>query len=237
MFLVTFVVSSIAVNLAFKHHYSWFGVLCFIAGMITIFLDFFTTETLTITIPLLLVLRIRNKQGKDSLVFVLKCIVHWGLGYCYMWAAKWGIATIVLGKNGLYTIVRSMYDHVKLPPNTNYIQFMSDVFGRNISCLLPFDFGVVPTIIFFAVLAITIAIMRKKNMIFLKKENMDIKNYILLGIIPYIRYLVLPHHSWVHYFFTYRAQAATVMALIFIILEFVELRPISRKVVIRNEGI
>ena len=237
MFLVTFMVSSIAVYLAFKGRYSWFGVLFFITGMIVIFLDFFTTETLTITVPLLLVLRIRNKQCKESLAFIIKCVILWGLGYCFMWAAKWALATIMLGKNGLYTIVRSMYDHVKLPPNMNYIKFICEIFEKNISCLLPFDFGVIPSVLFGAGLVFVVAIMKWKNMICIKKNSDDIKNYIILGLVPYFRFFVLPHHSWAHYFFTYRGQAATVMALTFIVMEFIELRPISRKVVIRNEGI
>lgn len=64
MFLVTFIVSTVAVKLSINKRYSWFGTMCFATGMIAIFLDFFTTETLTFTIPILLVTRIRTRQGK-----------------------------------------------------------------------------------------------------------------------------------------------------------------------------
>lgn len=56
--------------------------------------------------------------------------------------------------------------------------------------------------------------------------------YAFVGIIPYVRYLVLHNHSYVHFFFTYRAQAATIMALFFILLELVEWIP--KKVVIKH---
>lgn len=35
----------------------------------------------------------------------------------------------------------------------------------------------------------------------------------VLGLVPYLRYIVLSNHSYLHEYFTYRAQAATVMAL------------------------
>ena len=41
---------------------------------------------------------------------------------------------------------------------------------------------------------------------------------LLVGIIPYIRYLVLANHSYLHCFFTFRAQFATVMALALILI-------------------
>ena len=34
------------------------------------------------------------------------------------------------------------------------------------------------------------------------------------GLLPYLRYIVLSNHSYLHDFFTYRAQAASVLALI-----------------------
>lgn len=34
---------------------------------------------------------------------------------------------------------------------------------------------------------------------------------LLLGVVPYVRYLALSNHSYLHEFFTYRAQAATIL--------------------------
>ena len=36
---------------------------------------------------------------------------------------------------------------------------------------------------------------------------------VCLGMVPYLRYLALSGHSTEHYFFTYRAQLATIMAV------------------------
>lgn len=52
-----------------------------------------------------------------------------------------------------------------------------------------------------------------------------IRLYLVLGTLPYIRYLLLPTHTSHHYFFMHRAQAVTVLALCFVVREFVEKNP------------
>ena len=37
--------------------------------------------------------------------------------------------------------------------------------------------------------------------------------YAVLGLVPYIRFAVLYDHSFFHFFFTYRAQMATILAI------------------------
>ena len=43
---------------------------------------------------------------------------------------------------------------------------------------------------------------------------------LLLGLVPYVRYLLLSNHAYMHYFFTYRAQLVTVMVLMYICWEY-----------------
>ena len=44
----------------------------------------------------------------------------------------------------------------------------------------------------------------------------------VLGLVPYVRYLVLHNHAWLHCFFTYRAQLATVLAVVMILEEMTD---------------
>lgn len=53
-------------------------------------------------------------------------------------------------------------------------------------------------------------------------KSFDTRRILLLAVtalIPYVRYLVLHNHSYIHFFFTYRAQVATIMAIVLIISE------------------
>ena len=52
---------------------------------------------------------------------------------------------------------------------------------------------------------------------------------LLLGMVPYLRYIVLENHSYIHYFFTYRAQLITVIALLYVTYEFGVKNLIKRK--------
>ena len=50
-------------------------------------------------------------------------------------------------------------------------------------------------------------------------DKKQILMYVFIGCIPYIRYLVLHNHAYLHNFFTYRAQLATILAMILILEE------------------
>jgi len=43
--------------------------------------------------------------------------------------------------------------------------------------------------------------------------------FLLVGLAPYLWYLVLSNHSYVHWWFTYRLQAITVMCLFFMLTD------------------
>jgi len=65
-----------------------------------------------------------------------------------------------------------------------------------------------------------------------RRKEFDVRTVILyaaLGLIPYIRYVILHNHSYMHRFFTCRAQMATVMAVILIIFETSDLLRRKRK--------
>ena len=57
-----------------------------------------------------------------------------------------------------------------------------------------------------------------------------VKLYLTLGMIPFVRFLVISFHTYEHSWFVYRALAATVLALCFTIMEIVvkkEPEPVS----------
>lgn len=231
MFLLMFAVSIVAVYFALKEKYNGFGFLFFITGMITIFLDFFTTETLTVLIPLLLTLRIRKQQGKTkSGKFALKCCVLWGIGYVTMWAAKWGLASLVLKTNVISSIHTSVEEHLASANYSSQLLYLLSILQKNLCCLFPVSIGFFGAIIIFLAIFFFLFLPICQNRVVLKKGILwpEVGCYAALGCVPYIRFVSIPHHSWYHYFFTYRAQAATVMAICFIVLELLEYNPKRR---------
>ena len=104
---------------------------------------------------------------------------------------------------------------------------------RNLYPLFPFGYGVIAAPVTPAMIVFFVFLPVYRGKVGLKKQiNWSrIGLYGLLGLIVYIRFLVLWQHSWKHYFFTYRVQAASILALCFIILELVEPVPTHRKAV------
>lgn len=69
-----------------------------------------------------------------------------------------------------------------------------------------------------AVAGILIMVAAVGEVLYLSRNDKNARRYLfvvlILGVVPYVRYAVLNNHSYLHDFFTYRAQAATVLALI-----------------------
>ena len=102
------------------------------------------------------------------------------------------------------------------------LEYMRNAVGRNVSCLFPAEYGpagkVIPLVVLFILVAFVVVFRRKKI------DFGRIALYAAIGLVPYVRYIMLRNHSYLHFFFTYRAQAATVLALFMILWEIIELR-------------
>ena len=146
-----------------------------------------------------------------------------------MWIMKWILASIVLGID----VMPYVQSHISERLNGYVVgyplsgNFYVDTIVMNIRNLFPFEYGISGAVLLFILAAIFIVMPVATGRIVLRKtiNGWRIGLYATLGFIPYVRYIVLHNHSYVHFFFTYRAQAATVMAICFIILELVQRTP------------
>ncbi|NLD19546.1 MAG: hypothetical protein GX663_04775 [Clostridiales bacterium] len=203
-------------------------------GMVTCFLDFLTCETLTFTVPVILLLVIRSKYEalgsfKSEISKIIKYGLAWLISYGLMFSAKWLLVYAVLGKSAFINALQNAafriegtvtVDGLGLGEAVNLWQRLSGVILRNLACLFPVGSHVTSSMVFGLALG-TLAVLGAVFYLF-RKEPTDgkfIGLLLLIGLIPYLRFLCLSNHAYIHYFFTYRAQMATVM-VIFSILVF-----------------
>ena len=196
-------------------------------GMITCFMDFLTTETLTLTVPLLLLVW-ADKENK-GVAFPIKAAVSWLVGYAFTWFSKWLIASLVLGENVMPYVSEHIAERIGGGVGASFgpIKYMIYSVVLNIKCIFPFEYGIIGTFSGFLIIFIYIYIIyvyREKN-----ADRTRIAIYLMIAIVPYIRYLVLHNHSFKHCFFTYRAQFAMILALAMISEEFKVWNYIRRK--------
>ena len=196
-----------------KTEYLW---IC--SGVFICFVDFLSTETLTLLLPLLIQTVLWHREGKSIKICgknIVKAGLLWGASYGGMWIIKWGVASIVLGRNVFYESV--FYAQFRVNSNIYMRQGTAERYlgsiVRNVRDIFPFcmvhEYGDVLLMIFVMGAILTAVVVLRYVR---KRETQLVPLLLLIGTVPYIRYLVLSAHSYVHSFFTYRAQIVTIMA-------------------------
>ena len=139
VFLLALVISIISVKMAWKGQYTHFGALFLITGIVAAFLDFFTTELLTLLIPLLLILRIRERKEllQENWKLIISCGLLWGIGYAGMWSLKWGLSALITGEDVTKYLKTNFQVHLGTMGNMSLLQLKVEALTRNISALFP----------------------------------------------------------------------------------------------------
>lgn len=206
------------------------GYIFALSGVFTCFVDFLTTETLSFTIPMLVLLVLQEKNGqlkywKD----VLKQIVLYGLifmvSYACMFFLKWILATITIGKKALDSAIGSVMERSigtvtmgqsTLDPSATTLQKLGGALWKNIGCLFPFkemmSAPAVYTALFCCILFLFSCVYLFHGTSYYSNLGMSM---LLLSLIPFLRFLLLSNHSYLHYFFTYRALLVSVVGAIY----------------------
>lgn len=217
-FLLMLTGSLAAVKLARAGLWQHMGIFFLLSGMLTSYLDFLTTETLTLLVPLLLVLRI----GRRKADFAARAVLAWGCGYVGMWVSKWILAALVLQENVLPYVAEHVGERISGDLGLNLWQALTGAVLRNVNCLFPLEYGTAGVLVFagLAVFAAYLGYVYQKKKIAWGR----IALFGALGLIPYVRYLMLHNHAWLHCFFTYRAQLSTVLAAVLMLEELTDWR-------------
>ena len=235
MFLVTFVAALIAIYLSLKQQYKSIGVFFLITGMVAAYLDFLTTETLTLLIPLLFILRIRSRQGDgENLKLTIKSCFLWSAGFVGMWVSKWTLASVFLNQNVMHYVTGHVDERLSGKIANMQGNYILSATIKNLKCLFPYEYGFSGAVLIFVFIIVVVIIPVMKDKVVLRQSinQSMIPIYAVLALLPFIRFAVLRNHSYIHCFFTHRALASSVLALCFIVLELVQLNP--RKAVMKN---
>ena len=220
-FLVAFIMCPLYLWLERKGN-SFVTYLSVAGGAAVAFFDFLTTETLTLLLPLLLVVAVRAKEGrlgamKDNIFLLLSCGVCWGLAYCGAFLLKWTLATVITGENAFVNAFSSVGERLYGASEIETWTFFDPILANL-------------TVLFYGTSRVELGRSLGLSALFLvilfcawyilqpKKKKADMKNAALLmliiGAVVFVRFLVLNNHSYLHEFFTYRALLVPIMALL-----------------------
>ena len=224
-FYIMFMVSIIAILLDKPSRgNSFLYKLFFITGIVTCYLDFLTTELITILVPVLLVLVIRKEEKritdfKDTFKFIFVSCALWLCGYSFMWLAKWIIASLVLGINAMDYVKENLILRINgLQGLPTYEILYKNVISnnlRNLDIINIVKNESTKKAICLVLLGTLLLVFDWKN---IKKKWFALLVF-LISLVPYARYLFLANHSYRHSLFTYRAQIITIIGLGIVIVE------------------
>ncbi len=225
-------------------------------GMLTTYFDFLTTENLTFTVPFVVYYLVvkepkereaeRKAQRKDNWFFLLKSGICWCVGYLGMFLAKWGLSAVTLGKGVFFDSASHAMERVSGDVNltlnavgekANLAERLQGIFQRNLGCLYWNSQDVKEGTVIIITLVVVAVLGSFWYMA--RKEKYEYDKAVLLcvvALIPFLRFLVLSNHAYIHYFFTYRALLVTVMLLIYLIYETTFLSNVKGKNRRRKHG-
>ena len=216
-----------------------------LSGVLTCFFDFLTAETLTFTIPALLALMLGEQEAASLKTHLLR-LVKWGaawLGsYAAMFAIKWLAVLAMAGRETFTNIFH--FAALRIDGQT----LLSDgsvgtvnpltAVARNLACLVPFvnENASVAGVILTAV-AVLLVIFAALYLFRGKALHMGyLLSLLLVGLLPYVRYILIYSHAHVHYFFTFRAQMALLLAMFAICVHCLRTSPLWRKKAPHKKG-
>lgn len=199
--------------------------ICIVSGAVACFVDFLTTETLTFTVPVLLWLMLYKEHGGERLPFrrIMGLLLRWGIAWLGAYAAafllKWLLVWLVLGRdalmNALSVAAMRMERAIEVeglaqPVSVSSFRQIPDMLAFNMGALFPFASSGGAWLLagVLAVLGMVFYLFRGRD-----TDGAFIAALLLAGLIPYVRFMALSSHSLDHWFFTYRAQMAGVMAV------------------------
>lgn len=170
-------------------------------GMLTSYMDLLTWPLVTLAVPLMVLL-----QYEGGIVERIKRIVAvscaWGTGYAVQWAFKWLEATLFLSDNVIADAVESLLFRSALGEETlawgRVVRKNLSVFC-NIPCLFLGGAALLLTVVF---------LYRNRG----KMQFGGMVPCFVIGIFPFLWYLVTKNHAYEHYWMTWRNLSITVFA-------------------------
>ncbi len=194
-------------------------LLSVIGGTSVAFFDFLTTETVTLLLPLALIIAVRAKENRlgnfrQNLNLLLKCGISWALAYGGTFLIKWILASLMTDVGVFEIALASVAERIGSSVNLEKPNSIFSSVAANFSTLFGSETRVD---VGRAVLGITgtLLVLLSVWYLFRSKERKPLAAFLLLalGFLVPLRYLLLNNHSFLHCFFTYRALVTPLFAL------------------------
>lgn len=218
-------IAVILVNILFKLKKEKFlPYLFFIIGGCTTFFDLLTAPLITLGIPLLVVVLLRNQEKnnvREVIIELIKLSILWGISYVVVFATKWVIASIVLQQDMITLAINQVIYRTNGASNAPASKL--GAIWENIKYLYNMVLLLIEVLI--GIIWIVTLVKRKKKKI---KGLKKVIPLLFIALYPYIWYVIVAGHSTIHAFYTYRIQAITIFAVLCAMIECVDSQKVKK---------
>nr|WP_308624393.1 hypothetical protein [uncultured Eisenbergiella sp.] len=199
-------------------------------GMATSYMDFLTWPLITLGVPLIVFIYLRQKEGRlDNVRKIIYASVFWGIGYIGQWGMKWVIASFFLKENVLgdafseIGLQSAMADAGNSGESFSYMQ----VLERNIGVFAKKPFFLLLCII---VIYLLYTIIKNRNSLLIKK----MMPYAFISLFPFLWYMATKNHSYNHYWMTWRILCISIFAIVCGVVAITDKPIMQREVMTRS---
>lgn len=177
------------------------GMVFFVAGALTAYFDLLTAPMLALGLPLCVAAWL-TPDGEGfgrGLWRLVRMALLWFAAYLFAWAFKWLLATLLLPGNVFADAIQ------QISMRTSDIDDWTrlDALGANLK-MLPWSYIIISLAVF-----IVLAVRRFDSRGWTRAALL-----LVVMLLPYAWYFAAANHSYLHWWFTYRAQGVSVCALL-----------------------
>lgn len=176
------------------------GLYFFSIGMVTCYFDLLTHPIITLGIPMIIYLLIKQEKGKISLKEAIKIIVKntllWGMGWIITNLTKWIIVDILYNRNLIYKSIMQFIFRSLGTSEENLAWYMG--LSNNWNWAFRHTLMFFSTLIFYVIYTL---IRNYKNITINVKQAIP---YLIISFMPIAWFMVMVNHTWFHFWFTWR---------------------------------
>lgn len=219
VYLLAFIFSIMAV-FWYKKSNTFFYFFFMIAGLMTNFFDFLTTETIVLLLPLLTILCFREKESpvslKKGISFCVCSLLIFFLSYGITWVIKWLLAHFYLGLSFSEIFEGHLAGRgISLSVLRENILFPFYAIVRNLLRIWPFVYISDMKLMYYFFLLFIVVL----GILFLKRKFSTYQFLLLFVLLlPFGRLFFMANHSYYHHFFTFRALFPSISAFVLLVL-------------------
>ena len=193
-------------------------LLFFVTGALTSFFDLLTAPLVTLGFLLIVATDVSKRRE------IVLNIISWTLGYLLLWASKWLMLEFMFDNGSITDALGHVLNRTVTQADAQFSYFR--VLQLNIQQLIGYDrtnkyFVLLVAIVMGSILGF----FRKINKVTLSRAAV----WGGLALLPYIWYVLAANHSYLHVWYTYRAQFLSLAAGILLYSEVIDTKRINSR--------